>query len=98
MKFIPKNEQEFRKQNPFEPVYDKHLTKAQKNETIAHFMYEIDNTVGKVEYIDGWFHINDDPDCQDRFGVPIHNCYSIEVIGNIHENPGLLGGKNEIDN
>lgn len=52
MKFIPKNEQEFRKQNPFEPVYDKHLTKAQKNETIAHFMYEIDNTVGKVTYGD----------------------------------------------
>lgn len=51
------------------------------------------NVEGKVEYIDGWFHINDDPDCQDRFGVPLHNCYDIEVVGNIHENAELLGGE-----
>lgn len=53
MKFIPKNEKEwFTMGNPFEPVYDKHLTKQQKNETIAHFMYEIDSIVGKVTYGD----------------------------------------------
>ena len=49
------------------------------------------NVEGKVEFIDGWFHINDDPDCHDRFGVPIHNCYNLEVIGNVHEK--LLGGE-----
>ena len=53
MKFIPNNEKEWlTKGNPFEPVYDKHLTKQQKNETIAHFMYEIDSVIGKVTYGD----------------------------------------------
>lgn len=49
------------------------------------------NTEGKVEYNDGWFHIQDDPDCHDRLGVPIHDCYDLEVIGNVHEK--LLGGE-----
>jgi len=51
------------------------------------------DTKGEVKFGDGWFYIDDDPDGQDRLGVPIHNCYDIEVIGNIHENPELLGGK-----
>ena len=48
------------------------------------------DTKGEIRYDDGWFYIHDDPDGQDRLGAPIHNCYSIEVIGNIHENPELL--------
>lgn len=48
------------------------------------------NTEGEIKFGDGWFYIKDDPDGQDRLGVPIHNCYDIEVIGNIHENPELL--------
>ena len=53
MKFIPNNKKEwFAMGNPFEPVYDKHLTKQQKNETIAHFMYEIDTFIGQVTYGD----------------------------------------------
>lgn len=43
------------------------------------------NTKGEIKFNDGWFYIKDDPDCHDRLGVPIHNCYNIEVIGNIHE-------------
>lgn len=50
------------------------------------------DTQGKVKFGNGWFYINDDPDGQDRLGVPVHNCYSIVVIGNIHENGELLGG------
>ena len=48
------------------------------------------DTMGEVKYDFGWFYIYDDPDGQDRLGAPIHNCYNIEVIGNIHENPDLL--------
>ena len=48
------------------------------------------DTKGEIKLGDGWFYIRDDPDGQDRLGVPIHNCYGIEVIGNIHENPELL--------
>lgn len=51
------------------------------------------DTKGEVKFADGWFYIADDPDGQDRLGVPVHNCYSIEVIGNIHENPELLEDK-----
>lgn len=51
------------------------------------------NTEGEVKYNDGWFYIKDDPDCQDRLGVPIHNCYDLEVISNIHEDPKLSGGE-----
>ena len=51
------------------------------------------DTKGEIRFNDGWFYIHDDPDGQDRLGVPVHNCYSIEVIGNIHENPELLGGE-----
>lgn len=49
------------------------------------------DTKGEVKFSDGWFYIDDDPDEQDRLGVPVHNCYNIEVIGNIHENKELLG-------
>lgn len=52
------------------------------------------DTKGEVRFDDGWFCIYDDPDGQDRIGVPVHNCYSIEIIGNIHENPELLGDIN----
>lgn len=48
------------------------------------------DTRGEVKFNDGWFYIHDDPDGQDRLGVPIHNCYQIEVIGNIHESPKPL--------
>lgn len=48
------------------------------------------DTRGEVKFNDGWFYIHDDPDGQDRLGVPIHNCYDMEVIGNIHEDPELL--------
>lgn len=41
MKYLPKTENEFNKENPFEPVFGKNLTKQQKNETIAHFIYEV---------------------------------------------------------
>ena len=51
------------------------------------------DTSGEVRFNDGWFCIHDDPDGQDRLGVPIHNCYDIEVIGNIHENHELLEEK-----
>ena len=43
------------------------------------------DTKGEIKYDDGWFYIKDDPDGQDRLGVPIHNCYDIEIVGNIHE-------------
>ena len=49
------------------------------------------DTKGEIKFSDGWFYIDDDPDGQDRLGVPIHNCYNVEVIGNIYENPELLG-------
>lgn len=48
------------------------------------------DTSGEVKFNDGWFYIYDDPDAQDRLGVPIHNCYDMEVVGNIHENTDLL--------
>jgi uncharacterized phage protein (TIGR01671 family) len=48
------------------------------------------DTKGEVKFDDGWFYIYDDPDGQDRLGVPVHNCYDLEVIGNIHENSELL--------
>lgn len=48
------------------------------------------DTKGEIKFNDGWFYIKDDPDGQDRLGVPIHNCYDIEIVGNIHENPDLL--------
>lgn len=48
------------------------------------------DTSGEVKFNDGWFYIYDDPDVQDRLGVPIHNCYDMEVIGSIHENADLL--------
>lgn len=51
------------------------------------------DTEGEIKFNNGWFYIKDDPDGQDRLGVPIHNCYNLEVIGNIHENPELLGGE-----
>lgn len=51
------------------------------------------DTKGEVKFANGWFYIKDDPDGQDRLGVPVHNCYNIEVIGNIHESQELLGGK-----
>ena len=51
------------------------------------------DTSGEVKFNDGWFYIYDDPDAQDRLGVPIHNCYDMEVIGNIHENADLLEDK-----
>ena len=51
------------------------------------------DTKGEIKFDDGWFYIYDDPDGQDRLGVPIHNCYNIEVIGNIHENKELLEGE-----
>ncbi len=51
------------------------------------------NTSGEVKFNYGWFYIYDDPDAQDRLGVPIHNCYDMEVIGNIHENDDLLEKK-----
>lgn len=47
------------------------------------------DTKGEIKFSNGWFYIDDDPDGQDRLGVPVHNCYNIEVIGNIHENPLL---------
>ena len=43
------------------------------------------DTSGEVKFNDGWFYIYDDPDAQDRLGVPIHDCYDMEVVGNIHE-------------
>lgn len=43
------------------------------------------DTRGEIKFNDGWFYIKDDPDGQDRLGVPIHNCYDIEIVGNIHE-------------
>lgn len=43
------------------------------------------NTEGEIKFGDGWFYIKDDPDGQDRLGVPIHNCYDIKIVGNIHE-------------
>ena len=49
------------------------------------------DTQGEVKFADGWFYIKDDPDGQDRIGVPIHNCYDIKIIGNIHEKPELAG-------
>jgi len=48
------------------------------------------DTKGKVKFSEGWFYIDDDPDGDDSLGVPIHNCYNIKVIGNVHENPELL--------
>lgn len=51
------------------------------------------DTSGEVKFNDGWFYIYDDPDAQDRLGVPIHNCYDIEVIGNVHQNADLLEDK-----
>ena len=50
------------------------------------------DTKGEVKFNDGWFYISDDPDGQDRLGVPVHNCYNIEVIGNVHDNKDLLEG------
>lgn len=44
------------------------------------------DTEGEIKFNDGWFYIKDDPDGQDRLGVPIHNCYNLEIIGNIHKN------------
>lgn len=49
------------------------------------------DTSGEVKFNDGWFYIYDDPDGQDRLGVPIHNCYDMEVIGNINENADFIG-------
>ena len=51
------------------------------------------DTKGEVKFNDGWFYIDDDPDGKDRLGVPVHNCYDIEVIGNVHENPELSEAK-----
>lgn len=51
------------------------------------------DTMGEVKYGDGWFYIHDDPDGQDRLGVAIHNCYNVEVIGNIHEKLEQLEGE-----
>lgn len=51
------------------------------------------DTKGEIKFGDGWFYIYDDPDGQDRLGVPVHNCYDLEVVGNVHENPELIGGK-----
>lgn len=51
------------------------------------------DTSGEVKFNDGWFYIYDDPDAQDRFGVPIHNCYDMEVVGNVHEDDDLLKDK-----
>lgn len=48
------------------------------------------DTGGEIKFNDGWFYIKDDPDGQDRLGVPIHNCYNLEIVSNIHENPELL--------
>lgn len=44
------------------------------------------DTEGEIKFNDGWFYIKDDPDGQDRLGVPIHNCYNLEIVGNIHKN------------
>lgn len=43
------------------------------------------DTEGEVKLDNGWFYIKDDPDGQDREGVPLHNCYQLRVIGNIHK-------------
>lgn len=51
------------------------------------------DTSGEVKFNDGWFYICDDPDGKDRLGIPIHNCYDMEVISNINENADLLEDK-----
>lgn len=43
------------------------------------------DTKGEVKLGNGWFYIKDDPDGQDREGVPIHNCYQLKVMGNTHK-------------
>lgn len=43
------------------------------------------HTEGEIKFNDGWFYIEGDPDCQDRLGVPIHNCHDIKIVGNTHE-------------
>lgn len=40
---------------------------------------------GEVKFEEGWYYIDCDPDGQDRLGVPIHNCYQLRIVGNIHK-------------
>ena len=55
------------------------------------------DTDGEIKFNDGWFYIKDDPDGQDRLGVPIHNCYNLEIIGNIHDGQDSLKERSKDD-
>lgn len=79
MKYIPTTSEEFYQTNPFEAHYDKHLTKQQKNETIAHFIWEIRNICGSCTFGDVYkaFPTWSENTCEE--GIKFHNKIEMEA-------------------